>query len=261
MPSMSFGGGGNHFDQFIDQLIKGLQDGTILPQSVDIRMGGPGAAVSISGSGGAVQHHSFHGPTYYVVEFVDVGSKASLTPHVQAMPGAKTYGTGIKLKSGSEPVTGFRDFELTDTVHGLLLRSRNGAFWGPRERFRALCQKRAIPDHDVPSLDCECGVYAYDTPDHPSLKSGHGAIWGEVAMWGDVLVCDTGFRAEYAYPTAIFIRDAYRTRTVKKIRDELAESYGVPVFLVEKRSGQTSSQMIQEALATFLANDEMQGDA
>lgn len=228
--------------QFIDDLIQGMQNGTIAALKIDV-------------------HMDVNGITYYNVEFVDQSRAAhlrqppQLSQAVQAMPGAKIYnkGAGIKLSKGTEPVTGFRDFNLQDTIHGLLLRSRNGAFWPARERFRALCQKEMMADHDVPSLDCECGVYAYDTADHPSLKKDQSLVWGEIAMWGDVLLCDSGFRAEFAYPTALFIRDTSRSKTVLKIQDELAENYGVPVFLVKKRSGQTSSQMIEEALSTFLA--------
>lgn len=237
--------------KFIDDLIQGLQDGSITPQKINV-------------------HMDMNGLTYYDVEFVDKtasmrptggGGGGALTHHVQAMPGAKVYAgggkQGIRIASGTEPITGFRDFEIQDTLHGLLLRSRNGAFWPPRERFRALCQKGVFADHDVPSLDCECGVYAYDNADHSSLRSTSKFLWGEIAMWGDVLICETGYRAEFAYPTALFIRtqtpNTKPSRTMGLIRDELSETYGVPVFLVEKRTGQTSSSMIQEALNSILS--------
>lgn len=140
---------------------------------------------------------------------------------------------------------GYRDFK-TDLKDGLL-QSRNGYIWKPYEPLIAECTKRGV-QHDPPVWECECGIYAYDRPDHSHLKA-QGGIWGEIALYGDVLRCESGYRAEMAYPLSLFMTDP-GTKAVRRLKDRLEKTYGVPVFLVKHRAGQTTADLVAEFMAS-----------
>ena len=71
------------------------------------------------------------------------------------------------------------------------------------------------------------------------------------SMWGKVYICESGYRAEYAYPKTIFIRD-FGTKVIRRLRDELEERYGVPVFLVIEREGKFAEDIIADQLEAFM---------
>jgi hypothetical protein len=159
------------------------------------------------------------------------------------------------LKDGgviTEPIIGYRDFVLRTSIDGPILMSRNDHPWPYRKRQRALCAAQGTANvqpfsqHDAPDADCHCGIYAYARPDDPNLKSTN-VVWGEVALWGEVLICEKGFRAEFGYPLTLFMKDNGR-KTVRYLAEELEDLYGVPVFLVEERAGKTIGDLMQEVI-------------
>jgi len=151
-----------------------------------------------------------------------------------------------------EPIVGYRDFEILWRTDDCRLYSRNGEMWAPRERMVAVCvsQGRQFIDHDAPDANCErkCGIYAFSSPSHKDLQVSSAAVWGEVNLWGEVLICPTGWRAEYAYPKTLFVRD-HGTKMSGRVRDRLEAAYGIPVHLVEHREGITSDEYIDKALS------------
>ena len=169
------------------------------------------------------------------------GSQVQISP-ADADAGMKNLGVSKHV------ITGFRDFDLVSLHDGFVLASRNNAYWRPRKKMVAYCTKRGIAaDHDAPGEHCDCGIYAFAKPDHPDLIS-QNKVWGEVAMWGEVLICESGYRAEYAYPTNLFMRDT-GTKGVRYVASELEQAYGVPVFLVPERAGKTAAEIMMEILA------------
>jgi hypothetical protein len=239
MPSRNFiqSPGNGPYQQIVDQVLKGLQDGTIVVQSVDV-------------------YQDMVTGTSYTLELLDTKGFSNLLPHsnmgydiIYNKDGEIEQKKRI-LEQGfsDDPVTGYRDFDIKVVGDRIRLGSRNQAMWPPREAMRALCQDRPFADHDVPNEDCTCGIYAYDTPE-VAMDHGGGQIWGEIAMWGDVLICETGYRSEFAYPTALFVPDM-RTKTVNWMRDTLERTYGCPVFLVDARQGKSAMDLIAEALAS-----------
>jgi hypothetical protein len=271
----------------VQDLIAGLTDGSIVLRSVDVKRvvasphiemtvelvqldktkptvpqklhQGPivptAAQISSTGATGAVT------PQYYASSSAAMTSVTMTNPMIQAvgnLPAAKRYGPGGKglpLKTGTEPIVGYRDFSLIQGLYGLALKSRNNAIWPPRTKMYALCNGNPFIGHDAPDLDCACGIYAYDSPDNPSLRADSSALWGEVMLWGDVLVCDSGYRAQYAYPSYLFLRTSPHnkaSKTLELVRDELEDTYGVPVMIVSQRSDKTSGQIMEEALNALL---------
>lgn len=154
----------------------------------------------------------------------------------------KTGPMPLKARTSDEVYIGYRDF-VWKPDHNRLA-SRNGFGWPPYKHNYAVCQRGKR--HDAPHEHCECGIYAFNTADHPHLDV-NAFVWGEVALWGDVLVCDSGYRAEYAYPQTLFMRDD-GLKVTKHIRDTIEQTYGVPVHLVQHRAGQTADQIIQKEL-------------
>lgn len=137
---------------------------------------------------------------------------------------------------------GYRDFVWDPSKE--ILTSRNNIEWPQYRALEAICTTRK--KHDAPNENCRCGIYAFDSPTHSDL-SDSAWVWGEVALWGEVLVCETGYRAEFAYPQTLFMTDD-GLKITKRTRRTIEKNYGVPVHLVDHRAGQTAEQFVAEEL-------------
>ncbi|MEO9134204.1 MAG: hypothetical protein ABI301_04300 [Jatrophihabitantaceae bacterium] len=60
-------------------------------------------------------------------------------------------------------------------------------------------------DRDVPSADCECGFYAYGTPEAASANRGTRYVQAVVSCWGRVIAGTQGVRAEHARIDALWL--------------------------------------------------------
>lgn len=151
-----------------------------------------------------------------------------------------------------EPIVAYRDFVVSPHWEdGPLLRSRNGVAWDAREKHHAICTKsNGIFGHDAPHVGCACGVYAFTNPDHPDMVSSDAHVWAEIYLWGEVLICETGYRAQFAYPKTLFLRDT-GTKVIRWVADQLQEQYGVPCLLMTGEKKRLS-HMIDDALVTLL---------
>ncbi|MDP4667782.1 MAG: hypothetical protein NWS62_03385 [Gaiellales bacterium] len=101
--------------------------------------------------------------------------------------------------------------------------------------------------HDAPAEGCTCGVHAWvsegkmllDTADTRGLR----AVSGGVALWGEVLRHDKGWRASHAYPHTLHVHAAttddlcfvfswetgqLRATPAEELAAMLEETYGVP---------------------------------
>src|SRR5262249_54782887 len=105
--------------------------------------------------------------------------------------------------------------------------------------------------HDAPDIACSCGIYG--------VRSLVAARWylesrfvlgpadrviGRVALWGDVVVSEGGWRASFAYPIELFVpvptlmqRGLLRRTRVALEETILAlERYHVPVDVVDTKA-------------------------
>lgn len=134
-----------------------------------------------------------------------------------------------------EPIVGYRDWKLRFGYY-ILLQSRNTILWPPRKELVALC-KGSEMDHEAPDENCgkECGIYAFD---HTNTVPADSHVWGEVYLWGRILITSkgrSGFRAEYAYPKQLYMKQNSRLeRRLPYIKEALEENYGVPVEIVKE---------------------------
>ena len=122
--------------------------------------------------------------------------------------------------------------------------------WKPGKALRATCRRpwnsnnrrrRNERRHRAPDLKCRCGIYAGKSPD-PSLLMLFPMldlmVVGEVALWGRVLVCERGWRAEYAYPKRLWLfappwrGDGFDDHRLPEMYDQLHD-YRVPVGFSE----------------------------
>jgi hypothetical protein len=119
-------------------------------------------------------------------------------------------------KSMPEPLGGAPDFMEPLCAYrawkfeGDKLLSLNGVEWTPGEAHVATCNRGLVTSsgmcgprfgHTAPDPTCTCGIYAGKNLEHlVEINYAQMGIHGEVDLWGNVLECELGYRAQYAYP-------------------------------------------------------------
>lgn len=142
--------------------------------------------------------------------------------HVASEPEPELKDMGLAI----EPIVGLRGYTVDPETMQLI--SFNSVAWPHREPLYALCGDNPFAAHDAPSENCACGIYAWNA----NAKDHVSGLFGEVYLWGDVLVCPMGYRAEIAYPKNLTIQSR-KTRAALRVRDGLEEAYGIPVTIVD----------------------------
>lgn len=95
------------------------------------------------------------------------------------------------------------------------LRSFNGTPWPKYARLEAHCGPSVCT-----GVRCGCGIYAWKKREAcQDVSSDPHYVVGEVWLWGRILECDLGFRAQFSYPKT-FVDTGSRAQ-------RLAEVYGV----------------------------------
>lgn len=171
----------------------------------------------------------------------------------------------------TEPIIAYRTWDIN---YGKLNAVGVRTSWEPMRRMIALCQRenytwpdREAPRHGLRSAPvdwCECGVYGFKdlglVVDHlveipPFMYSNR--IAGRVALWGRVIECEKGYRAEHAYPQTL-----YYTSDNEGLVRRISQVYGVdavpmPDELValmyeEKRRRAQHQEMLNQMIAAAL---------
>jgi hypothetical protein len=113
-----------------------------------------------------------------------------------------------------------------------------------RSRLRPWRMERSR--HDAPDFGCTCGIYGVRSfaaarwylESQTAFSPGDRVI-GRVALWGDVVVSQGGWRASLAYPLELFVPTAQRGfgRRARSQIDEVIlelERYAVPVDVLHR---------------------------
>jgi len=119
---------------------------------------------------------------------------------------------------------------------------------GHRSRWRPW--RVELNDHAAPDFDCTCGIYGVTTDEAAReylnarrFGAQGDRVIGRVALWGDVVESETGWRASYAYPLELYVPVAVADGGGLRRRaylDEIAfglEAYRVPVDFIAARPG------------------------
>lgn len=132
----------------------------------------------------------------------------------------------LKLADSPKPMSGmfvgWRVWTLKpdiDRYPELQLNSFNNSIWQPNEEFEAKCGMQEQDtilthrQHAIPGFQCSCGVYACTDPrevEHLfNRRDNNIACIGTVNLWGRVVECEKGFRAQYAYPRELFTHEHF----------------------------------------------------
>lgn len=122
---------------------------------------------------------------------------------------------------------------------------------------------RTVDDpHHAPEPECTCGLYATKNVEQCADQLMHGTVIGRVNLWGKVIPGEKGYRAEFAYPSELWVvtgeqrytprqvglsltfsfqlidpyamsETTYNEKSALKIAERLVESYGVPVHVTD----------------------------
>lgn len=96
--------------------------------------------------------------------------------------------------------------------------------WPPGERMEAHCAGGWL--HEAPWAGCDCGMWSLKKKNDAMVMAGApNYIFGEVALWGRVLECKLGWRAQFAYPQKLY---AFK-RLNEEVRTQLSTLYRIPV--------------------------------
>jgi hypothetical protein len=142
------------------------------------------------------------------------------------------------------PVLGWRAWSLDRTGPEARLAGVRGAeSWPVGEPLVATC--RHLPaSHAAPRRGCTCGIYGAgrieDVVSRAELppRNRHITPIGLVALWGEVVEGERGWRASHAYPTRLYL--PLRTGSDPRELNDLAfglSAYGVPIEILDCAGG------------------------
>ena len=142
------------------------------------------------------------------------------------------------------------------------------ALWEPQRALEAECMHRrpsllrpwrpGSVRHEAPGDGCRCGIYA--ATEVAGATDYLEAVWGEdplrwpvvhrvigrVALWGNVVEYERGWRAEHAYPERLWVpardRRGFPIDRAPAVAAALGD-YGVPVELLDADAASVARQL------------------
>ena len=92
--------------------------------------------------------------------------------------------------------------------------------------------------NETPQMKCTCGVYAAKSLEHlRAMGYWRYGIYGEVNLWGIVVEHELGWRAQFAYPKALFLRHDAFPFTLAAIQSRLRTliAYRADIFVTDPK--------------------------
>jgi hypothetical protein len=132
------------------------------------------------------------------------GPNRPTRPRLRSLGRDEPDGQELPRSFGITPLVGWRTWQATVWREEVFLQGIRRWRW-PTGEVRAECiSERPLPAsrHAAPDLRCSCGVYA-NLPEDPiwewwSYFWGHPLVAGWVDLWGRIIRCQRGYRAEQA---------------------------------------------------------------
>jgi hypothetical protein len=118
----------------------------------------------------------------------------------------------VRTPDYAAPLVGWRVWRVAETRAGLrLLSVVYDDVWRPRRAAVAVCSHA----HEAPAAACVCGIHALaDRTTAERYLVGRNDPWivgrvlGLVSLWGTVVECERGWRAERGYPLRLWAADS-----------------------------------------------------
>lgn len=122
-----------------------------------------------------------------------------------------------------EPIVGWRAWSaVNQRQEGALKSLVNGYYWMPGKAVQCRCM--CCNGFCKPTMINSSGFYAFKTIKQLLEDNAHRNlnIIGQVYLWGTVVECTRGYRAEFAYPKALITARQYEVEL-------LAKAWRIPV--------------------------------
>lgn len=161
-----------------------------------------------------------------------------------------------------DPIIGWRKWHVYPD-EGVLRSIYKSLNWPMREKLCAACLKhvgvtvsgRTPACASAPNAECHCGIYAVKTNEQLPLAGGNVStlmglgvmgrqrvdVVGRVSLWGRILDCPLGWRAEFAYPYELVVippetssseREGEALEVAKKAARKLQSNYLVDTWVI-----------------------------
>ena len=141
---------------------------------------------------------------------------------LEALRNAEPYKPQMRVPDMVHVITGWRGWTLKNGRLGALGIDET---WPAKEALRATCKNGGNENHLAPAWSCQCGVWAFKDLDLliAAIGSSYKSIKviGSVSLWGRVIETENGYRAQYAYPSELWLLDG--------ALEELGLIYDVPI--------------------------------
>lgn len=156
--------------------------------------------------------------------------KPSVTPEMlQQLRGASPrFISRHEVADYTQIITAWRAWAVTPQDGRWLLSALGvGTIWEPHKPMTANCKTGPFAlrreEHIAPKSDCSCGIWSFKSDDELLKRSEdyRFKVFGQVSIWGRVIECEFGYRAQFAYPKELWLLDSSL--------EELGYTYGVPV--------------------------------
>lgn len=173
----------------------------------------------------------------------------------------------VSVPDAIEPLVGYRGWLTKD---GYLHSCYRDVRWPVGSPLRSECiaplqqihfsdesPPPRVSKHSFPIKPCTCGIYGlYEFPKLWEVREGRrqethkpwpdGAVVGMVHGWGNTIVGNKGFRAEWAKPIAL-VKNTQLTSAINLL-EQLAERYGLQIVTVaEVRNNGYRGRAVPEA--------------
>ncbi len=103
---------------------------------------------------------------------------------------------------GTEPIRATRHWLVTNDEGYRLASIHLPYIWGRHNTAVCIKRNQEMFKHKAPDLDCQCGLYAerpgFELKEWQTQSLGRVSAYGTVELWGRIIQCDMGYKAEYA---------------------------------------------------------------
>lgn len=158
---------------------------------------------------------------------VDASNSRIDTRKLEALKTVEPHRVVKRQPDYVQALTGWRAWDVRVKSRGLRLEALGSEVkWKPKQQMVAKCTLPGRRQHAAPAFDCTCGFWAFKTVDMltAALNGSFGSeikVLGSVSLWGKIVETENGYRAQYAYPSELWL--------MSREHEELGMIYDVPV--------------------------------